>query len=198
MTKLKVLVACEYSGLIRNAFAEKGHEAYSCDILDTESPGNHIKDDVLNHLDKDWDLMIANPPCTHLAVSGARWFKNKNKEQELAIQFVKKLFNADIEKICIENPVSVLSTQLRLPDQTVHPYYFGDPYQKKTCFWLKNLSKLVATHPLGPEPLFNKDADKGEFVNHGGKKMPKWYSNKERNRDMSFPGMAKAMADQWG
>ena len=85
-----------------------------------------------------------------------------------------------------------------MPDQIVHPYYFGDPYQKKTCFWLKNLSKLVATHPLGPEPLFNKDADKGEFVNHGGKKMPKWYSNKERNRDMSFPGMAKAMADQWG
>ena len=137
MTKLKVLVACEYSGLIRNAFAEKGHEAYSCDILDTESPGNHIKDDVLNHLDKDWDLMIANPPCTHLAVSGARWFKNKNKEQELAIQFVKKLFNAHIEKICIENPVSVLSTQLRLPDQIVHPYYFGDPYQKKNLFLAK-------------------------------------------------------------
>ncbi len=145
MTKLKVLIACEYSGLIRNAFVEKGHEAYSCDILDTQTPGNHIKDDVLNHLNKDWDLMIANPPCTHLAVSGARWFKDKNQKQKL-----------------------------------------------------KNLSKLVATHPLGPEPLFNKDADKGEFVIHGGKKMPKWYSNKERNRDMSFPGMAKAMANQWG
>ncbi len=198
MTKLKVLIACEYSGLIRNAFVEKGHEAYSCDILDTQTPGNHIKDDVLNHLNKDWDLMIANPPCTHLAVSGARWFKDKNQKQKRAIEFVKKLYESNIPKICIENPVSVLSTQFRLPDQTVHPYYFGDPYQKKTCFWLKNLSKLVATHPLGPEPLFNKDADKGEFVIHGGKKMPKWYSNKERNRDMSFPGMAKAMANQWG
>ena len=192
MTKLKVLVACEYSGLIRNAFAEKGHEAYSCDILDTESPGNHIKDDVLNHLDKDWDLMIANPPCTHLAVSGARWFKNKNKEQELAIQFVKKLFNAHIEKICIENPVGALSSRSKLgkASQYVQPFEFGHPEQKKTGFWLKGLPKLKGTKYIDVSGLPDKERQRLHWLPPS---KDRW-----KIRSTTFQGIADAMADQWG
>ena len=185
---MKILVACEYSGIVRDAFASKGHDAWSCDILPTESPGNHFQGDVLEHLDKGWDLMIAHPPCTHLAVSGARWFKYKQKEQIEALDFVKKLLDAPINKIALENPVSIISSKIRKPDQIVQPYFFGDTFTKTTCLWLKNLPKLKISNFV----------DKGEFVIHGGKKIAKWYSNRERNRDKTFPGMAKAMADQWG
>jgi site-specific DNA-cytosine methylase len=185
---VKVLIACEYSGIVRSAFEKRGHNAWSCDILPTEIPGNHIQDDVLKHLDKEWDLMIAHPPCTHLAVSGARWFKYKQKEQLEAINFVKTLLKADINKIALENPVSIISSKIRKQDQIVQPYFFGDKFSKKTCWWLKNLHKLKPTNIV----------DKGEFVIHGGKRIPKWYSNRERKRDKTFPGMAKAMAEQWG
>ena len=176
---MKILIACEYSGIVRDAFAKKGHDAWSCDILPTEVPGKHIQDDVLKHLDKKWDLMIAHPPCTHLAVSGARWFKYKQKEQLEAINFVKT---------ALENPVSVISSKIRKQDQIVQPYFFGDKFSKKTCWWLKNLQKLKPTNIV----------DKGEFVIHGGKRIPKWYSNRERKRDKTFLGMANAMAEQWG
>jgi hypothetical protein len=132
--------------------------------------------------------MIAHPPCTHLAVSGARWFKYKKKEQEEAVEFFLRLANADIDKICVENPVSIMSSVWRKPDQIIHPWMFGDSFSKTTCLWLKNLPPLVSTNVV----------DKGEFVIHGGKKIPKWYSNREFARDKTFPGIAKAMAEQWG
>ena len=185
---MKVLIACEYSGIVRTAFKQLNFDAWSCDILPTEIPGQHIQDNVLNHLDKGWDLMIAHPPCTHLAVSGARWFKDKKKEQQEALEFVKKLLDAPINKIALENPISIISSKIRKPDQIVQPYFFGDKFSKKTCWWLKNLQKLKPTNIV----------EKGEFVIHGGKKIPKWYSNRERQRDKTFPGMAKAIAEQWG
>ena len=137
---MKVLVACEYSGIVRDAFAAKGHDAWSCDILSSESPGNHIKDDILKHLDKGWDMMIAHPPCTHLAISGARWFTEGKKPWSLqieALDFVKKLLNAPIKKIALENPVSVISTKIRKPNQIIQPYQFGHDVSKKLVYGLK-------------------------------------------------------------
>ena len=142
---MKVLVACEYSGIVRDAFTSKGHDAWSCDILPTESPGNHFQGDVLEHLDKGWDLMIAHPPCTHLAVSGARWFTEGKKPwslQEDALDFVRKLLNAPIDKIALENPVSVISTKIKKPNQIIQPFEYGHDVTKRTCLWLKNLPNL--------------------------------------------------------
>jgi hypothetical protein len=186
---MKILIACEYSGLVREAFRHKGHAAISCDLLPSEMPGPHIQDDILLHLDKGWDMMIAFPPCTHLAVSGARWFKEKQADgrQQAAINFFMALINAPIPHIAVENPVSIMSTTYRKPDQIIQPWQFGDSYQKTTCLWLKNLPPLLPTNIV----------DKGEFVTHGGKRFPKWYSNRTRARCKSFPGIAKAMASQW-
>ncbi len=194
---MKVLVACEYSGIVRDAFTKVGHEATSCDILPTESEGKHYQGDVLDILDDGWDLMIAHPPCTHLAVSGARWFVNKQKEQQEALAFVKQLLNAPIKRIALENPVSVISSKIRKPDQIIQPYQFGHQAQKTTCLWLKNLPLLQPT----------KIVSKGEFVTFkSGKKHPKWYaeayklSKHERMkvRSKTFTGIADAMANQWG
>lgn len=199
---MKVLIACEESQTVCKEFRELGHEAFSCDILDCSGghPEWHIKDDILNHLDDGWDLMIAHPPCTHLAVSGARWFTEGKKPISLqidALEFIRKLIDAPIGMIAIENPVGVISTKIRKPDQIVQPYMFGDPFRKTTCLWLKNLYKLEPT----------KIVDEGEsVVFKSGKKMPKWYSDafklppKERAkiRSKTFPGIAKAMAEQWG
>jgi len=189
---MRVLVACEFSGIVREEFRKIGHDAWSCDLLPTEIPGQHIQDDVLKHLDDGWDLMIAHPPCTHLAVSGARHFHKKKMEQELELRFVRRLMDASIEKICIENPVSIISSRIRKSDQMVNPWMFGDEFSKRTCFWLKNLPKLKPTKIVG----------KGEIqVMSTGNRMPKWY-NKARNdlktRQRTFPGIAKAMAEQWG
>ena len=187
---MKVIVACEYSGRVRQAFRNLGHEAYSCDLLPSldKSP-YHYQDNIFNLLDGSnyFDLLIAHPPCTHLAVSGARWFKDKLVEQEQALQFVKDLMNVNIQKICIENPVSIISSKIRKPDQIIQPWMFGDPYTKTTCLWLKNLPKLVP----------NNIVDKGEIVIHGGKRIQKWYSNRSIPRDMTFFGIANAMAEQW-
>ena len=136
---MKVLVACEYSGIVRDAFAAKGNDAWSCDILDTESKGQHIKGDVLEHLDKGWKMMIAHPPCTHLANTGARWFTEGKKPLHLrkkALDFVRILMDAPIDYICIENPVSVISSHIREADQMIQPYEFGHKEYKKTCLWL--------------------------------------------------------------
>ena len=146
---MKVLIACEYSGIVRDAFAAKGHDAWSCDILPTESPGNHFQGDVLEHLDKGWDMMIAHPPCTHLAVSGARWFTEGKKPwslQEDALDFVRKLLDAPIDKIALENPISVISTKIKKPTQIIQPYQFGHGERKSICLWLNNLPKLKATN----------------------------------------------------
>jgi len=194
---MKVLIACEESQVVCKAFRTKGHEAYSCDIL-PPSGGHlqwHIQDDVLNHLNRGWDMMIAHPPCTHLAVSGARWFTEGKKPyslQQEALDFVNKLLNAPIEKIALENPVGVISTKIRKPDQIIQPYEYGEPFSKKTCLWLKNLPKLIPT----------KIVDKGKFIIFAsGKKLPEWYATKwgkGRERSKTFEGIANAMALQWG
>lgn len=191
---MKVLIACELSGIVRDAFKAKGHDAWSCDLLPTEKEGNHIQGDVLNILNDGWDLMIAFPPCTHLAVSGARWFKEKRADgrQQQGIDFFMDLINAPIVKIAIENPVGIMSTHYRKPDQIIQPWQFGDEFQKTTCLWLKNLPLLKYTNIVG----------KGEFITYSsGRKMSKWYAEKYgdgKSRSVTFQGIADAMADQWG
>jgi len=189
MVTSRVLIACEYSGIVRDEFLELGHDAMSCDLLPTEKPGPHFQGNVLTILDDGWDLLIAFPPCTHLARSGARWWAEKQKDgrQQAGIDFFMEFINAPIPKIVVENPVGIMSTVYRKPDQIIHPWQFGDSYSKQTCLWLKGLPPLLATEIV----------DQGEFVIHGGKRFPKWYSNRTRKRDKTFPGIAKAMAQQW-
>ena len=190
---MRVLVACEYSGVVRDAFAAKGHDAWSCDILDSESEGQHIRGDALEVLHKGWDLMIAHPPCTHLSVSGARWFTEGKKPiflRENALDFVKKLMAAPIDRICIENPVSVISSHIREADQTINPYQFGHTEYKRTCLWLKNLPLLKETNNVLEETkeLPDKIANRIWWLGSGkGKERSKFYT-----------GIASAMADQWG
>lgn len=213
---MKVLLACEESQAVCKEFRKLGHEAFSCDILPTsgENPEWHIQDDVLKVIkNNNWDLMIAFPPCTHLAVSGARHFKKKQEDgrQQDAINFFKKLWNADqwggINYICIENPVGIMSSVLRPPDQYIHPYYFGDPFQKKTGLWLKKLKPLRHISKgdqleLGDENIKVTHTHKGEFVTFSsGKRMAKWYHEAKdktgHKRSKTFPGIAKAMATQF-
>ena len=145
---MRVLVACEFSGIVRDAFAAKGHDAWSCDLLPSERIGNHIQYDAIDTVySSDWDLLIAHPPCTYLAVSGARWFKDRKREQADAITFFMNLVDAEIPKIAIENPIGIMSTEYRKPDQIIHPWQFGHGETKATCLWLKNLPKPVSyTH----------------------------------------------------
>ncbi len=182
---MRVLVACEFSGVVRRAFRERGHDAWSCDLLAAEDGDpHHIQDDALHHLDG-WDLMIAHPPCTHLAVSGARWFKDKRREQAEALEFVRWLMvKAPVDRICVENPVSVISTRIRKPDQVIQPWQHGHGEVKATCLWLKNLPKLVPTNIVeGRKPR----------VHHASPGPDRW---KERSRTLK--GIADAMAQQWG
>ncbi|MBU2527650.1 MAG: DNA cytosine methyltransferase [Bacteroidetes bacterium] len=181
---MKVLVACEFSGIVRDAFIMEGHDAWSCDLIETERPGPHLQEDVLGVLDKGWDLMIAHPPCTHLAVSGARWFKDKQKEQAEALDFVRSLLGAPIHRIALENPVSVISTKIRKPDQYIQPWMFGHGETKKTCLWLKNLPPLEPTNIVeGREGRVWKESPGPD----------RW-----KNRSRTFTGFSKAMASQWG
>ena len=181
---MRVLVACEFSGVVRDAFTARGHYALSCDLLPSETPGEHILGDVRDILSDGWDMMIAHPPCTHLAVSGARWFKYKQQEQQEALEFVKELMAAPIPKICIENPISIISTRIRKPDQIIHPWQFGHGETKATCLWLKNLPKLIPTDIV----------DGREQRIHNMPPGPdRW-----RERSRTFPGIARAMAKQWG
>lgn len=182
---MRVLVACEFSGTVRRAFRERGHDAWSCDLLPAEgSTSHHLQRDVRGVLGLGWDMMIAHPPCTHLAVSGARWWKHKRKEQAEALEFVRLLLDAPIPRIALENPISAISTAIRKPDQIIQPWQFGHGETKATCLWLVNLPKLVPT----------KIVDGREARVH---KMPprpdRW---KERSR--TYPGIAAAMAEQWG
>jgi site-specific DNA-cytosine methylase len=181
---VRVLVACEYSGTVRDAFAARGHDAWSCDLLPTERPGNHYQGDVFDIIDNSWDLMIAHPPCTHLAVSGARWFKDKQIEQVEALDFVRRLLDAPIPRIALENPISIISSRIRKPDQIIQPWQFGHGETKATCLWLKNLPKLTPTNIVeGREARIHK--------------MPPGPDHwKERSR--TFEGIAQAMAAQWG
>ena len=181
---MRILVACEFSGRVRDAFAKRGFDAWSCDLLPTESPGQHIQGDVLSHLDDGWDLMIAHPPCTHLAVSGARWFKDKAKEQAEALAFVQALMDAPIPRICIENPISIISSRIRKPDQIIQPWMFGHGEVKSTCLWLKGLPKLQPTNIVdGREPKVHRMAPG---------------PNRWKERSRTYQGIADAMASQWG
>lgn len=206
--KMKILLACEESQAVCSEFRALGHDAFSCDILDCSGPNPewHLKGDVLEIIHEKWDMMIAFPPCTHLAVSGAKHFKEKQQDgrQQAGIDFFMKMVNAPIPKIAIENPIGIMSSIYRKPDQIIHPYYFGDTYSKSTCLWLKGLPKL--THvSLKDSPLFPDQVthvDKGEFITFSsGKRMAKWYNEASGNghlRSKTFPGIAKAMAEQWG
>jgi site-specific DNA-cytosine methylase len=181
---MKVLVACEFSGIVREAFRAKGHDAWSCDLLPTEILGQHIQGDVLEVLKDGWDLMIAHPPCTHLAVSGSRWFRSKQREQGEALDFVRALMAAPIAKIAVENPVSVISSRIRKPEQIIQPWQFGHGETKTTCLWLKGLPKLTATNIV----------DGREARVH---KMPP-SADRWKLRSKTYQGIADAMADQWG
>lgn len=180
---MRVLVACEFSGTVRDAFIRRGHDAMSCDLLDSEVPGPHYKGNVLDILDNGWDLMIAHPPCTHLAVSGARWFKDKKAEQEKALDFVSQLMSALIPSIAVENPISIISSRIRKPDQIIHPWQFGHGETKATCLWLKGLPKLTPTKVV--------DGREGRVW-----KMPP-SKDRWKLRSKTYTGIAAAMAEQW-
>ena len=181
---MKVLVACEYSGVVRDAFAAKGHYVMSCDLLPSETAGPHYQGDIRDILFNTWDLMIAHPPCTHLSVSGARWFKDKLPEQAEALDFVRLLLEAPIARIALENPISIISSRIRKPDQIIQPWQFGHGETKATCLWLKGLPPLVPTDVVeGREARVHKMPPSPD----------RW---KERSR--TFTGIAAAMADQWG
>lgn len=212
---MKILIACEYSGTVRDAFIALGHDAVSCDLLDSERPGPHYKGDVFDIIGNGWDLMIAHPPCTHLAVSGSRWFYLKQKEQAEALDFVRRLLDAPIPYIALENPVSVISSKIRKPNQIIQPWQFGHPESKSTCLWLKCLPRLnpsnVVRHRYyrcGCGNVF--PAELGKYgccptpakmkwdnqTKSGQNKLPpspdRW---KERSR--TYQGIADAMAQQW-
>lgn len=182
---MRVLVACEYSGRVREAFRNRGHHAISCDFLDAEdgSPW-HYRGDVRDVLAYDWDLMVAHPPCTHLAVSGARWFKEKQVEQAEALAFVRLLLRASVPRIALENPVSIISSRVRKPDQVIQPWQFGHGETKATCLWLKGLPKLVPTNIV----------DGRENRVH---RMPPG-PDRWKDRSRTYQGIADAMAAQWG
>ena len=203
---MKVLIACEESQRICTEFRKLGHEAYSCDILPTsgDHPEWHIQDDVLLHLNDGWDMMIAHPPCTYLTVTGNRWFneerygekaKFRKAERKFAVEFFMALWNAPIPRIAIENPVGVMSTRFKKPDQYVQPYFFGDPERKKTCLWLKNLPPLTPTNVVDPDLYYYKNGRTDSMWHMKTINLPKEERQKERSK--TFPGIAKAMAEQW-
>jgi len=181
---MRVLIACEYSGTVREAFRERGHYALSCDLLPTDRQGEHYQGDVRDILNDGWDLMICHPPCTHLAVSGARWFKDKVREQAEALDFVRLLLGANIPRIALENPVSVISSKIRKPDQVIQPWMFGHGETKATCLWLKNLPKLQPTNIV--------EGREGRIW-----KLPP-SPDRWKLRSTTFQGIASAMAEQWG
>lgn len=187
---MRVLVACEFSGTVREAFAARGHDAWSCDILPSDRPGNHLQGDVSRVLGLNWDLMIAHPPCTHLAVSGALHFHKKQKEQLEALDFVRLLLNAPIPRICLENPVSIISSRIRKPDQIIQPWMFGEDASKKTCLWLNGLM------PLRPTNIIKKDRYSNQTPSGQNKLGPSPDRWKERSK--TYQGIADAMAAQWG
>jgi len=225
---MRVLIACEYSGVVRDAFRKKGHDAWSCDIIDGDGDTTyHIKNDVLKELNNNYDLMIAHPPCTYLCVSGNAWFYhpedkhlpttqrrphprflNRRQQREDAFKFVKALWECDIPRICIENPIGVLSTQWMKYSQKIEPFDFGDPHKKPTCLWLKGLPKLQKTHnSYNWDTLTSTDNMKAEMVRmKNGQLTSKFHHDtfylpkEERGhvRSKTFQGIADAMASQWG
>ena len=183
---MRILIACEFSGIVRDVFIAKGYEAVSCDLLPTERPGPHIQGDVLEVLNDGWDMMIAHPPCQHLASSGARWFKEKRRDgrQLGAVEFFRDIAYAGIPRVCLENPVGIMSTRYRKPDQIIQPWQFGHGETKATCLWLRGLPKLTPTNIVeGREQRIHRMAPG---------------PNRARERSRTFQGIADAMAEQWG
>ncbi len=205
---MRVLVACEFSGIVRDAFRKKGHATLSCDFLPTERTGDHYHGDVRNILNDGWDLMIAHPPCTHLAISGARWFAEKRADgrMQAGFDFFMELVNAPIPKIAIENPIGVVSKMYRKPDQIIQPYWFGDSVQKSTCLWLKNLPCLIPTNIVDRGMIYvdPKGRPHGGVHTMRGKRAysPLMLLPRSEKRWMirsrTFQGIANAMANQWG
>jgi hypothetical protein len=196
---MRVLVACEYSGRVRDAFFAAGHDAMSCDLLPTDSPGNHYQGDVMDVINDGWDLMIAHPPCTYLSVSGMHWTTRGLRDPKLtedALDFVRKLLDAPIERIALENPVSVISSRIRKPDQIINPYEFGHDASKKTCLWLKNLPKLVSTNLIEPR-IINGRKRWGNQTDSGQNKLAP-SDDRWKIRSETYEGIAKAMSEQWG
>lgn len=198
---MRVLIACEFSGTVREAFKAKGHDAWSCDLEPTDLPGNHYQGDVMDIIADGWDLMIAHPPCTHLAVSGARHFEQKRKDgrQQQGIDFFMQMINAPISKIAVENPIGIMSTIYKKPDQIIQPFEYGHSTTKGTCLWLKGLPLLKPTNIVKKEEIITLSS---------GKRMSKWYyetsklnfknGSRAKARNKTFQGIADAMADQWG
>lgn len=191
MKQQRILIGCEFSGIVRDAFKKQGWDAWSCDLLETERPGQHIQDDVLKHLDDGWDMAVFHPPCTYLAVSGMQWYKpkhkdrfpNRLKDKEKAISFFMKLINAPIPKIAVENPVCIMSTIYRKPDQIIQPWQFGHSESKKTCLWLKNLPLLKPTKIM---------QERKPKVWRMPPSVDRW-----KNRSRTYTGIATAMSKQW-
>ena len=213
---MKVLVACEYSGIVRDAFINKGHEAVSCDLLPSESDlGEHYQGDVTDIIDDGWDMMIAHPPCTYLSVSGARWYyhpedkhlpyeqrrphpmhPNRRKYQQEALDFVQLLLDAPIDKIAVENPISVISSRIKKPTQIIQPYEYGHPTSKSTCLWLKNLEPLQPTNIVEPIWINVSKGKRMSKFHYDTYTLPK--EERGKIRSATFPGIAQAMAEQWG
>lgn len=191
---MKILIACEFSGIVREEFRKRGHDAWSCDLLPTEIEGNHYQGDIMDIINNGYDMMIAHPPCTYLSVSGAQYWKDRQKEQRRAIGFFIKLFASGIPKVAIENPVGIMSTVFRKPDQYIQPYEHGHKISKKTGLWLKGLSLIKPTNIVEPEWIYYKN---------GGRCSPDHYKNafsktRSKTRSLTYLGIAKAMAEQWG
>ncbi len=196
---MRVLVACEFSGIVREEFNKRGHGSVSCDLLPSEIPGPHYQGDVLDILNDGWDLMIAHPPCTYLAVSGLHWNKKipeRKVKTELALDFVRQLLEAPIPKIAVENPVSCISSRIRKPDQIIQPYQFGEDASKKTCLWLKGLPELKPTEFIPPRIIKGKERWGNQTDNGQNKLSPSKDRWKERSR--TYLGIARAMVEQWG
>jgi hypothetical protein len=189
----RVLVACEYSGTVRDAFLACGHDAMSCDLLPTESLGPHYQGSVFDVIDYPWDLMIAHPPCTHLSVSGSRYFATKRMDgrQQAGVAFFMRLAKSDIRHIAIENPVCVMSSLWRKPDQTIQPWQYGHPESKATCLWLKNLPHLRPTDVLPHRDRWDNQTASGQ------NKLPP-SPDRWKERSKTYAGIAAAMAEQWG
>ena len=190
---MRVGVLCEFSGTVRDAFLSLGHEAVSCDLLPTATPGPHLQGDCLSFDWSNYDLLICHPPCTHLAVSGSRWFKDKRVEQEAALAFVRALMQLPVRRICVENPVSIISSRIRKPEQIIQPYEYGHPESKKTCLWLKNLPKLKPTNVLSLPTRGFWDNQTPSGQNKLGPSADRWLL-----RSKTYTGIAAAMATQWG
>jgi hypothetical protein len=201
---MKILIACEYSGRVRDAFIARGHAAMSCDLLPTDAPGPHYQGDVFDIINDGWDLMIAHPPCTYLSVSGMHWTTRGLRDPQLtedALAFVQRLMDAPVERIAVENPISVISSRIRKPDQIISPYQFGHDASKKTCLWLKNLPLLTATQMVEPRIVITpsgKPAKRwgNQCDNYGQDKLPP-SADRWKLRSATYQGIADAMAAQW-